>query len=154
MMASIDDVAAHVVSHFDGPISTMKLQKLCYMSQGWSLALLGHELFSEEFEAWKNGPVSRRLFAQHRREFSVDSWPSGKAERLESRERALVDAVLENYGGLSGLQLGELTHRAGTPWTMTREQHGVAEGDSSTVVIPKDRIEAHYKSRLSRSSGA
>ncbi|MBD5559274.1 MAG: DUF4065 domain-containing protein [Clostridia bacterium] len=40
-----------------GPITTMKLQKLLYYAQVWSLVWDENELFPEKFEAWANGPV-------------------------------------------------------------------------------------------------
>jgi uncharacterized phage-associated protein len=36
-MASVHDVAAYILKKL-GTMSTMKLQKLCYYGQGWSLA--------------------------------------------------------------------------------------------------------------------
>ena len=38
-------------------ISHMKLQKLVYFCQGYSLALYGRPLFPEPIEAWTHGPV-------------------------------------------------------------------------------------------------
>ncbi|WP_217615945.1 Panacea domain-containing protein [Cellulomonas sp. GbtcB1] len=147
-MATIDDVAAYVVDHFDSSISTMKLQKLCYMAQGWSLALRGRELFPENFEAWRNGPVSRDLFRGHRREYSVGRWLPGDSSSLTRDERIVCDAVLNNYGALSGLQLSELTHRPGTPWSKTRHEAGVPDGASCDRVIPKSRIQEHFRTAL------
>lgn len=46
-------------------MSTMKLHKLLYFAQGWSLAFLGEPLFDEEIHAWKSGPVIPVLFALH-----------------------------------------------------------------------------------------
>src|SRR5271155_135407 len=38
-------------------ISPLRLQKLLYYCQGWSLGLLGRPLFRQPLEAWKRGPV-------------------------------------------------------------------------------------------------
>ena len=53
-MANVFDVAKYILNSVGGDISTMKLQKLCYYSQAWSLAW-GETLFNEDFEAWSNG---------------------------------------------------------------------------------------------------
>ncbi|UFU03421.1 SocA family protein [Ruania suaedae] len=151
-MATIDDVAAHVLDHFEGSISTMKLQKLCYIAQGWSLALLEEAMFDEDFQAWKNGPVARHLFNHHRRQFGVASWPWGESANLTEMQSLVVDAVLHNYGALSGLQLSELTHRPGTPWSKTRLVAGVADGQSCEEVIDKRQMEGHFKELLRRPS--
>lgn len=61
-MTSIFDVSKYILAHFNQPISPRKLQKLTYLSQGWSLALTDEPIFSEDFEAWKHGPINRELF--------------------------------------------------------------------------------------------
>lgn len=132
----------------------MKLQKLCYMAQGWNLALAGDALFAEDFEAWKRGPVSRDLYRNHRREFSVSRWPAGNPDRLTERDRVVVDGMLRNYGALSGVELSELTHQEGTPWSETRIRAGVREGESSTEVISKSEIKAHFQLKLGIASAA
>ena len=57
-MAGIHDVATLILQRF-GPISAMKLQKLCYDVQAWSTVDRANPLFPECFEAWAYGPVSR-----------------------------------------------------------------------------------------------
>ena len=71
-MASIFDVSKYILAHFDQPISPHKLQKLTYLSQGWSLALTGQPIFPEDFEAWKRGPINRELFNALRGIYSID----------------------------------------------------------------------------------
>lgn len=71
-MASIFDVSKYILAHFDQPISPHKLQKLTYLSQGWSLALTDKPIFSEDFEAWRHGPINRELFNTLRGIHSID----------------------------------------------------------------------------------
>ncbi|MHA7209671.1 Panacea domain-containing protein [Arthrobacter sp. MDT1-65] len=134
-MANIHDVAAYIVDYFDTGISTMKLQKLAFFSQGWSLTLLEEPLFDEEFEAWANGPVSYDLFDRHRGDFSVRSWPSGRISALSGQQKIVIDAVLKNFGALSGRELSELTHQPGTPWEVTRRAAGASARARSNAVI-------------------
>jgi len=145
---NIHDVAARVTEHFDSSISTMKLQKLCFFAQGWSLALLKSPLFDSQFQAWKNGPVSYDLFDHHRGQYQVSRWTPGDSSRLSAKQGIVVEAVLKNYGALSGLQLSDLTHKPGSPWSVTRARAGVAEGASSHVVIPVDTMAAFFKKSL------
>lgn len=147
-MANVHDVAAYVLDRFDTGISTMKLQKLCYMAQGWSLALADEPLFGDQFEAWRRGPVCRTLYGVHRGAYSVAEWPRGDAANLTRRERVVVDAMLRNYGGLSGVELSELTHKPGTPWSVARQRAGVSETDASSEVLRMDEIEEHFKLNL------
>ena len=63
-------VAEYILER-EGAISTMKLQKLLYFAQGWSLAITNEPLFEDDFEAWSSGPVLPALVALHRGEYTV-----------------------------------------------------------------------------------
>lgn len=54
-MVGVFDVAEYVLSEV-GYVSTMKLQKLVFYSQAYSLAVLDEPLFSDDFGALINGP--------------------------------------------------------------------------------------------------
>ncbi len=146
-MASIHDVAAYILQQLDTSVSTMKLQKLCFLAQGWNLGFLNRQLFTEDFEAWAKGPVAYALFDRHRGKYTVGSW-SGTPDALDSQERIIVDAVLRNYGALTGLQLSEITHEVGSPWARTRIAEGVRDGQSSNSTIPKHVIRDYYADKL------
>jgi len=70
-VTTIFDVAEYIVAQFERPISTMKLQKLLYLAQGWNLALTGKPLFREDFEAWASGPVCRTLQEVHAGAYTI-----------------------------------------------------------------------------------
>lgn len=147
-MTTIHDVAAYIVNHFESSISTMKLQKLAFFSQGWSLALLDAPLFDSDFEAWANGPVSYDLFDLHRGEWSVRSWSAGDANKLTKKQKIVVDAALRNYGALSGRELSELTHLPGTPWAESRRQAGVTDRQRASTVIDLAEMKKYFKRTL------
>lgn len=149
-MASIHDVAAYVVNHFDRPISTMKLQKLVYFGQGWSLGLFDRPLVPNEFQAWARGPVAYELFDYHRREFAVEQWPLGNSAGLDPDERMIMDAVLSNYGALSGAELSELTHRPGTPWAQARLRAGVAANARAQEPLDLEEIREYFRNQFAR----
>lgn len=73
-MASAHDVAAYILKRM-GQMTAMKLQKLVYYSQAWSLVWDEAPLFNERIEAWANGPVVRELYEAHRGQFQVSEWP-------------------------------------------------------------------------------
>lgn len=150
-MSTVHDVAAYVTSQFDAPISTMKLQKLVYFSQGWHLGLLEEPLFAEEFQAWRYGPVCRDLYRLHRREYSVTSWPRGNPAKLSESAKVIVDAVIKNYGGLSGLDLSELTHAPRTPWKNLRSSLGLSDSSVCDAVIPKPAIAEYFQKYFAES---
>ena len=69
-MASVNDVAQYVLNRI-GYTSTMKLQKLVFYSQAYSLASTGKPLFEDRIEAWANGPVVPSLFSEHRGRYVI-----------------------------------------------------------------------------------
>lgn len=146
-IVNVSDAAAYILSRFDTSLSTMKLQKLIFFSQGWTLALLGRRLVQTTFEAWKWGPVSYDLYHLHAGQYSVSEIPGGNALNVYGNNKLVIDAVIRNYGGLSGMQLGDLTHLPGTPWSVVRKQNGIGEGDASRVPIPDSMI-CEYFSRI------
>ena len=69
-MSNIFDVAKYILEQ-RGRMSTMKLQKLCYYAQAWSLVWDDEPLFDEDFEAWANDPVCPKLFYANQGTFSI-----------------------------------------------------------------------------------
>ena len=142
----IKDAAAYILSSFERPISTMKLQKLLYFSQGWALALLNRRLVATSFQAWKWGPVSYELYSLHRGEYEISTIPDGNAKHVTGNNKVILDAVLDNYGGLSGMQLGDLTHESDTPWTQVRHDKGILEERApSNIEIPDGMIAEYFQ---------
>ncbi|MFC4507410.1 MULTISPECIES: Panacea domain-containing protein [Streptomyces] len=145
-MASVHDVAAYILTKH-GAMSAMKLQKLCYYAQAWSLAWDQAELFPEDFQAWANGPVARDLYNVHRGQFSVTAWPQGNPDNLTDEQRTSVDAVLDAYGKHTAQQLSELTHRE-QPWRTARGS--LPEMVRSDAVISKESMQDFYASLITR----
>jgi uncharacterized phage-associated protein len=112
-MTTVFDVAAHLTRAHPG-LGGMKLQKLVYYAQAWSVVWDGAPLFSERLEAWREGPVSPDLF----RELKSGSIP-GNPDALSVAQRETLAAVLTAYGERSGDWLSRLTHRE-RPWRAAR----------------------------------
>ena len=141
-MVSVFDVARYLLSRI-GEMSTMRLEKLAYYCQAWSLAWDGVPLFPEDFEAWANGPVCPQLFQTHADVLSVDKDYYGKCDlSLFSPEQIeTMDAVIDGYGNRPGIELSRLTHLE-NPWKETRGStpHDV----NSHKIIEKDLIQEYY----------
>ena len=144
MNPSILDVATYILEE-EGEMSTMKLQKLCYFSQGWALAWTGEPLFPDDFQAWANGPVCRTLYAQHKGMYSISTLGLGTSENVGTRDEAILKSVLSEYSGMSGLQLSELTHM-GFPWLSVRQDGNLGPGDRSSALIDKSSMRAYFTS--------
>ncbi len=143
-MASVDDVAVYILRK-QGKITAMKLQKLVYYAQAWSLVWDEAILFPERIEAWANGPVVPDLYRQHRGRFEVSAqdFPAGDPSALAPEERETVDAVLDFYGPRSAHELSELTHRE-APWRHTRLRAGLAPGERGTAEIHLEDLFEYY----------
>ncbi|GIG93148.1 Panacea domain-containing protein [Plantactinospora endophytica] len=142
-MARIEDVAAYVLDQ-RGPITAMKLQKLCYYAQAWNLVWEDQPLFDARIEAWANGPVITDLYRMHRGCFNLDAGDiTGDADALTPEERETVDAVLDFYGGMTAHQLSDLTHRE-DPWQQARESAGLSPMDRGTAEITTAAMHEFY----------
>lgn len=139
-MASVHDVAVYILAEC-GPVGAMKLQKLIYYAQAWSLVWDEAPLFDEAIEAWDKGPVVRELFHEHRNRPSIERPRRGDATKLTADQRATVSAVLAFYGQRSGGWLSELAHRE-RPWLDTRT---AADGKPNPV-IPTTAMREFYAS--------
>lgn len=129
-MASINDVAAYILQKL-GPMTAMKLQKLCYFAYGYHLVWEDRALFKERFQAWANGPVAPELYRQHRGRLNLAAGDIvGSPENLDPGERESIDLVLEGMGDLSAGQLSTITHREG-PWVKARVRARVAPMERS-----------------------
>ena len=136
------DVAAYILERM-GAMTTMKLQKLVYYSQAWSLVWDEKPLFEEAIEAWANGPVVRDLFNYHRGMYQISLMPIGNPRLLDQEQRDTVDAVLEYYGDKPAQWLIDLTHME-APWTEMRQ--GLPIRERGNRVIPLDVIADYYSS--------
>lgn len=136
-MADALDVAQYILEKH-GPMTAMKLQKLVYYSQAWSIVWDDFELFPEEIEAWKNGPVVRQLWEDHRGKYHVDQIERGRSRNLNAEQNATVDEILKFYGHRSAQWLSDLTHME-DPW-----KDAWAQGENT--IITKEALAEYYSS--------
>jgi uncharacterized phage-associated protein len=96
----------------------LKVQKLLYYCQGWSLAWHGAPLFGERIEAWDQGPVVATVWHD---EHDGREAPPEQPLTIDAIE--VVDYVVTRYGDLSGEELRDLTH-AEAPWSDLADEAG------------------------------
>jgi len=146
-MARVFDVAKYILEK-TGPMSAMKLQKLVYYSQAWSLVWdepPDAPLFSEKIEAWANGPVVPVLFTAHRGRYSVDAefFTDGDTGRLSDAQKDTIDRVIDFYGKRSAQWLSDLTHSE-MPWILARK--GIPPGERGNSEITLESMVEYYES--------
>ena len=139
---SVFDVAAYILKK-NGPMTTMKLQKLVYYSQAWSLVWDEKPIFKENIEAWANGPVVKELFNYHRGQYMISSVLIGNLELLNDKQKKTIDAVIDYYGDKPSQWLSDLTHME-DPWRLSRT--GMPEMRRGNRVIGLDLLSEYYGS--------
>lgn len=147
-MLSIFDVAASILEN-TGYVSTMKLQKLAYYSQAYSLVNDHCPLFEEGFQAWVNGPVCPELFGIHRHRYVIgpeELRGYGDASLLSNHEKALVQHVCSVFSDYDGNELSVLTHKE-LPWRLARED--CSQADRCSRYISNDSIYSYYSEAAS-----
>jgi uncharacterized phage-associated protein len=141
-MAKVHDVAAYIISKLR-PLDAMKLQKLLYYAQAWSLVWDDRPLFNSRIEAWANGPVVREVFKTYQGQYKIDVPKAGNPVLLSGTEKQTVDAILKFYGKRTGFFLSQLTHRE-RPWMRARV--GIAPGEGSNREITLAEMRDYYGS--------
>ncbi|MFY0483228.1 Panacea domain-containing protein [Flavobacterium sp. PLA-1-15] len=142
MKTNVFDVANYILLQ-TGQITTMKLQKLLYYCQAWSLVWDEKPLFPEEIQAWANGPVVPELYNAHRGFFEVVRFKIGDAVKVQGEAKETIDKVLEAFADKPAKWLIDLTHLE-SPWIDARA--GLGSNDRSNVVITKEAMFDYYSS--------
>lgn len=146
-MLTCFDVADYFLSRCDDEsgdtISNLKLQKLVYYAQGFSLVLLGYPLFKEKIEAWMHGPVIPELYRKYK-DFKNGALPmpeSIDSDKYSEDEKDLLDEVWSVYGQFSAWKLRNMTHEE-PPW-----KNNYSEGVGGLEIGEDDLIE-FFKTRI------
>jgi uncharacterized phage-associated protein len=106
----------------------LRLQKLVYYAQGWSLALRSKPLFGERIEAWAYGPVVRDLYSRFS-DYGDKPIPPEEIEQPEDLlpdEQEFIAQVWNAYKGYSAISLSNMTHNE-APWKEARGDLGPAD---------------------------
>jgi uncharacterized phage-associated protein len=136
----VQDVAAYIVQKH-GPVGPLKLQKLVYYAQAWSLVWDNQALFNNRIEAWTYGPVVPELWKQQANTPTISDIPGGRPDKLTASERETIEAVLAFYGDHDDMWLSELTHRE-DPWRLARGN--LRPEESGSEPITHESLKAYY----------
>ena len=142
--STVFDAAKYILEK-NGEMSAMKLQKLAYYAQAWSLVWDEAPLFDNKIEAWANGPVVRDLYDKHKGDYLVSSGAidNGNPNALKPEQKETIDVVLNAYGDKSARWLSDQTHSE-EPWKQARA--GLSDTERSNKEIPLDSIAEYYTS--------
>ncbi len=130
-------------------ITNLKMQKLCYYAQAWSLAILNCPIFDSRVEAWAHGPAIPELYQRFKayRWGAIDPHDlfSDPLKEFSEEQIDVLDGVWLRYGSLSGSDLETLTHSE-LPW---RQAYGDTPiGEKCTAEITHDSMKDFYRQRM------
>lgn len=120
-----DMPTAHIVSAHDAArelrlrrptAGRTQVMKWLYIAQGLHLAWFGEPMFSEDIQAWENGPVVADYWHDLK-----ENRPTPPARRLDERMLTVLESVLDYWGDMTGQELSRMTHTDGGPWCQVTE---------------------------------
>ena len=142
MNVNARDVVAYILEK-RGKTPAVKLHKLLYYSQAWSLVWDDRPLFRDRIEAWANGPVVPTVHRSHSGAYYVTKAGKGDPEKLDADARETVDAVLGHYTKRSSYALSYQT-QGEDPWR--RARIGLLPGQPGNKVISHNSMAGYYNS--------
>ena len=136
------------ISEEEFDITPMKLQKLLYYCQGYSLALTGKPMFEEEIEAWQYGPVVPFVYREYQA-YGGRKIPLrvlGDVRDIDDVAASIARLVVREKGNMSGIALANMTHGE-APWKDTyagRESGWFSLATGRTVDGKKERVNVKH----------
>jgi len=149
-MESVNAVANEFLKLADQsgkPVTNLQLAKLCYIAQGFALAILDKKAFNEPIEAWKFGPVIPSLYHEFKhfqaepitKKSIIPKSPTefSTPEVTDGNIKKVILLTWNLYKDVSGNSLVSLTHQGNTPWSLT-----YAPGENK--IISDELIKKYY----------
>lgn len=143
ILAGVDRDAGDSITH-------LKLQKLIYYVQAWSLALRDKPLFDEDMQAWAHGPVAESVFHEYR-DYGWEAIPAPKTvPKIKKKDAEHIREVVEVYGEYSAKHLERMTHSE-PPWLAARGD--LPPEARSNKTVSKDAMSTFYKKVYQETDG-
>ncbi|MBB6128338.1 Panacea domain-containing protein [Mucilaginibacter lappiensis] len=155
-MVDINQVCDYIIFRLkvegEGQLSHLKLQKLLYYVQAWSLAFGKGAFFDGKFQAWVHGPVNRTVYNRFKDSKYMyssintsDMFEQDIVNKLSVEAKKHIDSVLEVYAGYSDTELEGKTHSE-RPWIEARNDFEPFE--RCEVELDEEIMKVYYKARL------
>lgn len=122
-MYDVQDVAEYIIIYSevkDYGISNLKLQKILYLIQAYSLIHTKKPCFSEDIEAWNFGPVIPEMYRKYRQFGGADIQIRCQnleeiQKGFEKEDRKRIEEVVDKFADFSASDLTILTQNQ-MPW--------------------------------------
>ncbi len=127
------------------PLTHLRLQKLMYYVQAWSLANRKRPAFVGRIEAWAHGPVVKELYSKLAK-YGNQPIPFNalceEASPLSAADSDFVASVWNAYKGFTAFALRQMTHNE-RPWIEARGASGPA--DACQEEITQESIRDYFQ---------
>lgn len=141
-------------------LSQMKLQKMVFFAQSWSLRLYDKPLVEDFFAKWPYGPVIPALYHATKQygnghisslistlefyEGGNFSFVTPKLDDIGSDFSCLIDNIIKVYGRMTAATLSRLTHVSGSAWSRATSEEAVLDNPllKECIVIEEGRFMA------------
>lgn len=121
-------------------MSGLRLQKLLYYAQGWHLAFTREPLFTDEIQAWRDGPVVKSVYRALGSNMYTHIQPQDREPvAFDPETQSILEEVWRAYGGFTPQALRDRTHHE-APW---KNAHAMANpyGWCAQPIDPADMAE-------------
>lgn len=139
-MYSAFEVASYIYNRYkrenNVSIDEMKLHKLLYFAQRESIIQSDEPLFTDEFEAWKYGPVLKEIRIHYKNDDFDKKYDNKNL-------KPVMDKVFDEYSHILSWSLSMISHGEES-WKRARK--GIAEGENGcNKISTKDIFIDAYK---------
>lgn len=144
-MRTAYEVAQFFLHHaYDGErdqISHLKLQKLLYYAQGYSLAISNKLMFNEPIECWPHGPVVKSIYHCYKKHGGkpIPAVTHFNTKAFSDEDIEVLKFVAKEYGQYSAWKLRDMTH-CEDPWKTSFSK--------KLVIISTDSIQQYFSSKV------
>lgn len=127
-------------------LTHLKLQKILYYIQGFSLAIHDKPVFKDDIQAWPHGPVVSEVYNKYRQHRCNPLPDANKKDtiQVDKEVKSIVKNVLDEVGQFSAWKLRNMTHEE-LPWKNAWERGG---GQMSNQKISQEDMKAYFSSFL------
>lgn len=145
---SVFDVASYILEKLN-KASTLKLQRLLYYCQAWSLVWEKNPIFKEKILAWYGGPIIKEIWDVSLDDNgilkeAISTIEQGDSFKLNQIDKNVIDDVLKFYGDWTSLQLSEQALNE-KPWKLARNDLPISErGNRGNVEILHNYLIDYY----------
>lgn len=107
-------------------MTNLKVNKLVYLAQAWSLVRLNKPFFTESIQAWQYGPVIPSVYNTFKvcGANNIESICGEYNQNIFTPDELdlLIDVAMQ-YGQYTASALVNITHKPGSPWSNVYEEH-------------------------------